>query len=87
VKWLTSHTTADVSSVAVITNEDGEMTSLMAACDRGHNRIAIQLLQCVTPHTVNMMSGTARDTALHLTCFSETDRRLYNACRRVMLML
>jgi hypothetical protein len=72
VKWLTSHTTADVSSAAVIYIEDGEMTSLMAACDNGHNRIAIQLLQCVTPHTVNMMSGRRRDTALHLTCFSET---------------
>jgi ankyrin repeat protein len=80
VKWLTSHTTADVSSTAVIRTFDGEVTSLMAACDTGHNRIAIQLLQCVTPHTVNMMSSTARDTALHLTCFSETDTRLYYAC-------
>jgi ankyrin repeat protein len=80
VKWLTSHTTADVSSAAVTRTEDGEMTSLMAACFTGHNRIAIQLLQCVTPHTVNMMSGTRRDTALHLTCFSETDKRLYDAC-------
>jgi hypothetical protein len=80
VKWLTSHTTADVSSAAVIFTGDGEMTSLMAACDKGHNRIAIQLLQCVTPHTVNMMSGTARDTALHFTCFSENERRLYTAC-------
>ena len=80
VKWLTSHTTADVSSAAEIRPVDGEMTSLMAACEMGHNRIAIQLLQCVTPHTVNMMSGTTRDTALHLTCFSETDRRLYRAC-------
>jgi hypothetical protein len=81
VKWLTSHTTADVSNAAVIDTEYGEMTSLMAACVIGHNRIAIQLLQCVTPHTVNMMSGKYRDTALHLTCFSETDTRLYVACR------
>jgi ankyrin repeat protein len=51
----------------------------------GHNRIAIQLLQCVTPHTVNMMSGTARDTALHLTCFSETDMRLHIACNESRL--
>jgi ankyrin repeat protein len=80
VKWLTSHTTADVSSAAVIFTTDGEMTSLMAACNRGHNRIAIQLLQCVTPHTVNMMSGTARNTALHFTCFSESEIRLYYAC-------
>jgi hypothetical protein len=57
VKWLTSHTTADVSSSEVIETENGEMTSLMTACNRGYNRIAIQLLQCVTPHTVNMMSG------------------------------
>jgi ankyrin repeat protein len=27
-----------------------------------------------------MMSGTRRDTALHLTCFSEPDRPLYTAC-------
>jgi ankyrin repeat protein len=80
VKWLTSHTTADVSSATVIHPVNGKMTSLMTACDRGHNRIAIQLLQCVTPHTVNMMSGKARDTALHLICFSETDTRLYTAC-------
>jgi hypothetical protein len=80
VKWLTSHTTADVSSAAVIHPEDGEITSLMAACDEGQNRIAIQLLQCVTPHTVNMMSGKRRNTALHMTCFSETDIRLYIVC-------
>jgi ankyrin repeat protein len=80
VKWLTSHTTADVSSAAVIYIQTGKMTSVMAACNRGNNRIAIQLLQCVTPHTVNMMSGRTRDTALHLTCFSETNRRLYAAC-------
>jgi hypothetical protein len=82
VKWLTSHTTADISSAAVIKLENGEMTSLMAACFWGHNHIAIQLLQCVTPHTVNMMSGRVRDTALHLTCSSETERRLYNACTK-----
>jgi ankyrin repeat protein len=81
VKWLTSHTTADVSNAVVIYPAVGEMTSLMVACDRGENRIAIQLLQCVTPHTVNMMSGTRRDTALHFTCFSETRYRLYGACR------
>jgi ankyrin repeat protein len=81
IKWLTSHTTADVSSAAVIRTTDGEMTSLMAACKMGHNGIAKLLLQCVTPHTVNMMSGRRRDTALHLTCFSETDSRLYTACR------
>jgi hypothetical protein len=82
VKWLTSQTTADVSSAAVIYTVDGKMTSLMAACLWGHKRIAIQLLQCVTPHTVNMMSGTARDTALHLTCFSGNHIQLYEVCGR-----
>jgi hypothetical protein len=80
VEWLTSHTTADVSSAGLLITEDGEMTSLMAACDEDNNRIAIQLLQCVTPHTVNMMSGTARDTALHFTCFSGTHNQLYEVC-------
>jgi ankyrin repeat protein len=80
VKWLTSHTTADVSSAGVLKTNNRTMTSLMAACFMGHNRIAIQLLQCVTPHTVNMMSGEYGDTALHLICFSEIDGRLFNAC-------
>jgi ankyrin repeat protein len=33
VKWLTSHTTADVSSLGVIYKPYGEMTSLMVACE------------------------------------------------------
>jgi glycine cleavage system aminomethyltransferase T len=33
VKWLTSHTTADVSSLGVIHKQYGEMTSLMVACE------------------------------------------------------
>jgi hypothetical protein len=33
VKWLMSHTTADVSSRGVIREPDGEVTSLMTACD------------------------------------------------------
>jgi ankyrin repeat protein len=80
VKWLASHPTANASSTGVVHPADGEVTSLMTACTRGHKRIAIQLLQCVTPHTVNMMSGKLRDTALHLTCSSETNKRLYTAC-------
>jgi hypothetical protein len=71
VKWLTSHTTADVSSRGVILSVDGEVTSLMVACDMSRCGIVRRLLQCVTPHTVNMMSGNIRDTALHFIVCSE----------------
>jgi hypothetical protein len=66
VKWLTSHTTADVSRTAVIHTEHGEVTSLMAACDMGHNRIAIQL-QCVTPHNQHdVWHSTRHSVTLYL---------------------
>jgi ankyrin repeat protein len=74
VKWLMSHTTANFSSCGFISDVLGEMTSLMAACNSGHISIVIRLLQCVTPHTVNMMSGRVTDTALHFTICSETDK-------------
>jgi hypothetical protein len=82
VKWLTSHTTADVSSLGVIYDTDGEVTSLMVACDRSRCGIVRRLLQCVTPHTVNMMSGNIRDTALHFIVCSEVDAnaQLVKAC-------
>jgi hypothetical protein len=82
VKWLTSHTTADVSSLGVVYKQDGEMTSLMVACERSEYSIARRLLQCVTPHTVNMMSGNMRDTALHFIVWSEAEAncQFVNAC-------
>lgn len=82
VKWLTSHTKADASKAGVVKTFDGRVTSLMAACDSGYTRIAIQLLQCVTPHTVNMTSEVFHDTALHYTIWSEPffNTRLHHAC-------
>jgi ankyrin repeat protein len=75
VKWLMTHTTADVNSLGVINDVRGEVTSLMVACDNGHNDIVRRLLQCVTPHTVNMMSGAAANTALHFAICYETEKR------------
>jgi ankyrin repeat protein len=82
VKWLTSHTIADVSNRGVVQKYDGEVTSLMVACDMGHNIIVRRLLQCVTPHTVNMLSGSVANTALHFAICFETDEtcRMQNAC-------
>jgi hypothetical protein len=82
VKWLTSHTTADVRSFGLMPTVRGEVTSLMAACDRSNCSIVRRLLQCVTPHAVNMMSGYIRDTALHFTVCSEAkaNLQLIEAC-------
>jgi hypothetical protein len=74
VKWLMSHTTVDVSSRGVIRSINGEVTSLMVACDTGCYSIVRRLLQCVTPHTVNMMSGKVANTALHFAICCETDK-------------
>jgi ankyrin repeat protein len=75
VKWLMSHTTADVNSRGVIDKQvDGEVTSLMVACNMGYNNIVRRLLQCVTPHTINMMSGAVANTALHFAICCETDK-------------
>jgi ankyrin repeat protein len=66
--------TADVSSLGVIyAAVDGEVTLLMAACDMSKHGIVRRLLQCVTPHTVNMVSSNVHDTALHFTIASETE--------------
>jgi ankyrin repeat protein len=74
VEWLTSHTTADVSSFGVINAAvDGKVTALMVACDMSEHGIVRRLLECVTPHTVNMVSGKVHDTALHFTIDSELD--------------
>jgi ankyrin repeat protein len=81
VKWLMSHTTVDVSSRGVILKLYGEVTSLMIACHGGHNEIVRQLLQCVTPHTVNMVSGNIANTALHfaICCVTDESSRMQHA--------
>jgi hypothetical protein len=64
VKWLTSHTTADVSSAAVIYSTDGEMTSLMAACDRGHKPYChTTTTVCYTTHSQHDVWQSTRHSA------------------------
>jgi hypothetical protein len=41
------------------------MTSLTAACNNCHADVVKTLLQCMTPHTVNMQCGKHSDSALH----------------------
>jgi ankyrin repeat protein len=87
VDWLMTHTTADVSLCGEINTFYGTMTSLAAACYRGHADTVVTLLQCVTPHTVNIQCGLYMDSALHFTIWytgptwyrSET---LHKACLR-----
>jgi ankyrin repeat protein len=76
VKWLTSHTTGKARDRGVFYTMDGEVTSLMVACNKGYDGIVRRLLQCVTPHTVNMMSGKVANTALHFTICCEPDKRI-----------
>jgi ankyrin repeat protein len=59
------------------------MTSLTAACYNGHADIVRTLLQCVTPHTVNIQCGRYNDSALHSVIWHGRDRgvnRLHRAC-------
>jgi ankyrin repeat protein len=81
-KWLMSHTAANGSSCGVLLDADGEMTSLMVACDMGYNSIVRRLLQCVTPHAVNIMSGKMGNTALHfaICCEIEENCPMQTAC-------
>jgi hypothetical protein len=86
VGWLMTHTTADVSLCGEITTARGTMTSLAAACCRGHADIVVALLQCVTPHTVNIQCGVCMDSALHLTIWYTgptwyRSANLHHACR------
>jgi hypothetical protein len=67
VDWLMTHTTADVSLCGEINTARGTMTSLAVACHRGHADTVVTLLQCVTPHTVNIQCGECMDSALHFT--------------------
>jgi hypothetical protein len=64
VKWLTSHTTADVSSVGVIRIYDGEMTSLMAACNDGSQAYChTTTTVCYTTHSQHDVWHTTRHSA------------------------
>jgi hypothetical protein len=67
VDWLMTHTTADVSLCAEINTVYGAMTSLAATCNSGYADTVVTLLQCVTPHTVNIQCGLYMDSALHFT--------------------
>jgi ankyrin repeat protein len=43
---------------------------------QGNGGIVRRLLQCVTPHTVNMASGSIRNTALHFIIDNEAEANL-----------
>jgi hypothetical protein len=85
VDWLTTYTTADVSLCGEL-HELGSMTSLAAACHNGVNNVAVNLLQCVTPCTVNIQCGVHKDSALHSAIFyineNNKNHSLHNACSR-----
>jgi hypothetical protein len=85
VDWLMTHTTADVSLCGEVDLVRGTMTSLTVACYRGHANIVVTVLQCVTPHTVNIQCGDFMDTALHFTIWYhepawEHSVHLHRAC-------
>lgn len=88
VNWLTTYTPADVSLLGEIFSScEGAVTSLAAACYEGNADIVRALLQCVTPHTINIQCGGHYDTALHFViCYDEyswirnTDLNLHAAC-------
>jgi ankyrin repeat protein len=59
------------------------MTSLTASCYSGYANIVKTLLQCVTPHTVNIQCGEYNDSALHFVIWHGRDSRvnaLHTAC-------
>jgi hypothetical protein len=86
IDWLMMNTSADASVRSKLAFEPGEMTSLTAACFTGHFDIVRILLQCVTPHTVNIQCGDCNDSALHFVICSIYEKNwkhsLHNACSR-----
>jgi hypothetical protein len=57
VDWLMANTASSAGKVNDLgTGICESMTSLTAACFRGHTDIVVTLLQCVTPHTVNIIT-------------------------------
>jgi hypothetical protein len=85
VDWLMTHTTADVRLCGEIKIARGTMTSLGVACYRGHADTVVTLLQCVPPHTVNILCGRCMDSALHFTIWytgPKWDKTFHSACAR-----
>jgi ankyrin repeat protein len=80
-----ANTASSVSKLGDLgTQGGGTMTSLTAACYNGHADIVKTLLQCVTPHTVNIQCGEYNDSALHFVIWhgrDTGDSRIKNACR------
>jgi ankyrin repeat protein len=85
VDWLMANTASSVCKVGDL-GTGGTMTSLTAACYSGHADLVKRLktlLQCVTPHTVNIQCGVYNDSALHSVIWRGRDTRvnaLHNAC-------
>jgi ankyrin repeat protein len=85
VNWLMANTASSANKLGDLgTGIGGTMTSLTAACYNGHANVVETLLQCVTPHTVNIQCGMYNDSALHSVIWRSRDTRvnaLHNACR------
>jgi ankyrin repeat protein len=84
VEWLMAHTACSVSKLGDLDADScGKMTSLTAACYNGHADVVKTLLQCVTPHTVNIQCGRYNDSALHTVIWhghNLGENRLHTAC-------
>jgi hypothetical protein len=85
VDWLMANTASSASKIGGLDKASGgTTTSLTAACYRGNADIVVTLLQCVTPHTVNIQCGKYNNSALHFVIWHSRDTRvnaLHNACR------
>jgi hypothetical protein len=84
VDWLITYTTADVSLCGELDCIRGSVTSLTAACYTRHVDIMATLVQCVTPHAVNIQCGRYRDSVFHSVIgkISEEswNRSIYSSC-------
>jgi ankyrin repeat protein len=84
VDWLMANTASSVSKVGDLgADSGGTMTSLTAACYNCHTDIMKTLLQCVTPHTVNIQCGRYNDSALSTVIWRSYNSRvnaLHVAC-------
>jgi ankyrin repeat protein len=85
VDWLMANTASSVSKLGDLDTDNGNtMTSLTAACYSGHTYVVVTLLQCVTPHTVNIQCGKYNDSALHSAIWRGRNTgvsRLHVACQ------
>jgi hypothetical protein len=86
VNWLTIYTAADVTLRGELDYAIGSMTSLTAACYKSHSDIVRTLLQCVTPHTVNIQCGRPNESALHSVMYyikhDNWNHSLHSVCKR-----